>query len=256
MNDLAGISKALVFSGTAGGQASSPYFQSSLEGAVPAFELFRTTTWMNNPDARGGTLHYAEATASGYGNPRQVPVVAMSSESRCSGTRAYPTIYAPLKPRNEQYGTLASAPIRLPGIGGSPISIDLNGPMLALPLPQIPQSAGTTTVGLRLPNLPSMLSVAAVPAIVDLTRGTIAVGNTARLNVAPCDKQCKYVVTAIAYHEGCAAAGCPWGLGSVECGKKCAGPADCPAKMVLGAGCAGGGWCAAIAPLVGCMKCP
>ena len=184
MFDANGEMRAVIFSCCVTGRQSNAFFCSSIDDVAPAFELEDGTSWTNNPDANGGSLLYAESPP--YTNPLSIQVVAMNSAIIPStGGNLNITLFAPTRrpPVTPQIGfvlvgVLGTGPISVPGISGSPLSLN-PATMFAVQIGVFDPVNGTTAASLPMPPLPPNITANAQAAMLDAMAGRLVLGNTA-----------------------------------------------------------------------------
>jgi hypothetical protein len=184
MFDKNGEMRALIFSCCVPGRQSNAYFNSSIHDDAPSFVLMDTGTWLNNPDSNGGSLLYAESPS--YLVPRGIGILALSSARiPSSGGTLDMTAFAPTRlPTDPPYigavlvGLLGTGPIQLPGIDGSPLSLN-PATMFALPSGGFDQRTGTLSYSMPTPPLPLNTVAHAQPAMLDPLQQKVWLGNTA-----------------------------------------------------------------------------
>ena len=183
INDAQGQMRAIVFASTVSGRNSNAFFNTGIEAATPSFEIMDTPTWLNNPDANGGRVVFAEGSTT----PQGISLLALSSASVPSsgGTLTFSAWMPPRISAVVPYsgtvvlGTLGSAPTPLPFAKGSPLSLNPAAPLIVLPGGLFDLVNGDLAYSLPLPPLPPGLTVHGVPVAVDLTTAEVWVGNTA-----------------------------------------------------------------------------
>jgi hypothetical protein len=184
MFDANGEMRAVIFSCCIPGRQSNAFFCSSVDDAAPAFQFIDTSSWLNNPDANGGTIHYAESPP--YTNPLGIGVVAMNSAIVPStGGNLNITMFAPTRrpPVTPQVGfvlvgVLGAGPIVVPGIDGAPLSLN-PATMFAIQIGVFDPVSGTAAATLPMPPLPPNITANAQAAMMDPMAGRLYLGNTA-----------------------------------------------------------------------------
>jgi hypothetical protein len=188
VNDATGETRSFIFSAQVPGRRSNAYFQSSLDDSTPTFQFHDTTTWLANPDANGGTMTYADhQSGTNYKDPVEVAVVALNSSSiPSSGGTINLTIFAPSRPVGSPpylgavwLGVLGSQGLSFPGIGGSKISLNLAGPIIALPGMPILSQPGAASYNFTLSGPLPKIRFNGMPILLDAQAGALFVGNTA-----------------------------------------------------------------------------
>lgn len=188
MNDSTGEARALIFSARPPARQSTPHFQSSLHDRTPSFQIMDATTWWANPDANGGTIHYAEANAT-YTDPQKLGVVATNS-SRIPGTggNLNITVFGPQRPPPAvpyvgyvALGSLATSPLdlsALPFVGGVK-KLALSPIAMWLPLGPLNPHDGCASLNVPVPALGPGVQAYTQSLIVDASTGVVHLGSTA-----------------------------------------------------------------------------
>jgi hypothetical protein len=258
MQDAGGNATAMVFSLS----PASAMFQPRLEanGSLPvrAYEMLNRGTWLANPDADGGTIRYAEASST-YVDPVRLEVVALSSSAAYTPGVLTFTVFAPVRRSTDPQfiatiglGDLAPGPIRVPGIGGSPLSL--------LPLYHIDplfhfvdRETGATTVPLPI-NAAVFGSIYAQAFVYDPRDNQVRLSNTATCEVQPAPPMmCRYRLNHVIMSRDCAA--CPAAVAAMPAVMStvpCVAAADCASSIHFTFPCAGGGNCQVEYLLTGC----
>ncbi len=187
MNDLSGETRALIFSAQVSGFRSNAWFTSALDDSAPKFEFHRTTTWLANPDANGGTTVWADhSTGTYYKDPVEVGILALSSATlpAATGGTLNMTVFAPTKqltatpyPAAVWLGVLGSSGLSIPGVGGK-ISLDLTQQLITLPGMVLVPHIGTGTYSFNLPGPLPVMQFAGMPIILDIQANQLFVGST------------------------------------------------------------------------------
>jgi hypothetical protein len=188
INDATGETRSFIFSAQVPGRQSNSFFASALDDSTPKFQFHDTPTWLANPDANGGTVTYAEyASGTLYKDPVETGLVALNSSSiPSSGGTINLTIFAPSRPVGSPpylgavwLGVLGSQGLSFPGIGGSKISLDLTGPIIALPGMPILSQPGAASYNFTLSGPLPKITFNGMPILLDAQAGALFVGNTA-----------------------------------------------------------------------------
>ncbi|MEZ5966782.1 MAG: hypothetical protein R3F56_23285 [Planctomycetota bacterium] len=188
--------KAVVFARNEGNGTSTAWANASIRSqsdGTPSFEFMDRGSWLANPSATAGTLRYAEAGTT-YGQPVEVGVLLAHSTciTTTGGERNLDlTAFAPVQTSPTAFpyagafllGTLAPAPIRIPGIFGASLGLNPTS-LVTLAGGLFDKTTGTLRLVMDTPTLPPM-RLFVTPVAVDNNQQPprVFLGNTAAMIV-------------------------------------------------------------------------
>lgn len=196
VSDVGHEARSVAFSQNEGGGRSTAWINTSLRAPADgtlSFEIMDRPSWLANPATVAGTLRYAEAI-NGYGDPVEIGV--LMAHSTCITTSGGPesltvTAFAPVQTSPTALplagafllGNLGLAPIRIPGILGSPLGLDPRS-VFTLAGGLFDMHTGTLRLTMDTPPLPSM-RLFITPVAVDNNQRPprVFLGNTAPMVV-------------------------------------------------------------------------